>query len=228
MSTTLNPMFRVATYTFFMALSSIALFLPETAMAQGPGNRGGGGRLGMFGGGGLLGVLQDDAAQAELKLSEEQKKLVSDLREKMTEESSKLRELFGKMREATDEERAQLREEMTELTKEISKKTETEAAKILDDMQFKRLKQLSLRRTGVRAMLEDDEAKTLALTDEQKEKISEILAANRPGRGEGNRLSREERMQQREEMEKKVMAVLTDEQKTKWKEMIGAEPAPAN
>jgi hypothetical protein len=225
--------------TFVMLLAIAVVFEPASTMAQPPGGggRGQGGGRGMGGGmfgGGILQILNNEEQRAELKLTDEQIEKIQAFGKELAPEREKMMEVFGKMREASDDERAKLREETTKLTQEMTKKTDEAVSKILDEAQYKRVKQLALRAGGVRLITTDENAKALGLTDEQKEKITGILRENRGGGfgggggGGGQRMSREERAKQQEELQEKVTAVLTDDQKTKWKEMLGAEPAPAN
>lgn len=219
--------------TFVMLLAIAVVFEPATAMAQpGGGGRGAGrgGMMGGMGGGGVLAILMDEERRAELKLTDEQVEKLQELGKDLAPDREKMTEIFGKMRDASDDERAEIRKEVTKLTQDMAKKADDGVAKILDEAQYKRVKQLALRAGGVRLITTDENAKALGLTDEQKEKINGIMRENRGqgGGGGGQRMSREERAKQREELEEKVTAELTDDQKTKWKEMLGPEPAAAN
>lgn len=218
--------------TFLMLLAIAVVFEPAAAMAQpGGGGRGAGrgGMMGGMGGGGVLGILMNEERRAELKLTDEQVEKLQELGKDLAPDREKMTEIFGKMRDASDDERAEIRKEVAKLTEDMAKKADEGVAKILDEAQYKRVKQLALRAGGVRLITTDENAKALGLTDEQKEKINAIMRENRgQGGGGGQRMSREERAKQREELEEKVTAELTDEQKSKWKEMLGPEPAAAN
>ena len=93
---------------------------------------------------------------------------------------------------------------------------------VLTDDQRARYRELSLQRAGLRALAEDDVAEELGLSPEQAATIQEAIEAARPQRGEGG-FDREAFMRLREEMNEKIMDVLTDEQKAKWEEMLGDE-----
>ncbi|HTU93370.1 MAG TPA: hypothetical protein VMF69_25035 [Gemmataceae bacterium] len=192
----------------------IALAAVVVAMAAGPAlaqeqqrqRRGGG--FGGFGGG-MLSLLTQKPVQEELKLSEEQVKKVTELQAKERENRPDFQGL----------DREEIQKKMAERTK-----VQNEAiAKILDDKQFKRVKQISLQVQGPRAVNNAEVAKALNITDEQKEKIREIQTKSFQemrdlGGDEEGRKKIPELMKQTNE---KMMGVLTAEQKTKLKEMQG-------
>jgi len=195
-------------------LMQIALAAVVVAMAAGPAlaqeqqrqRRGGG--FGGFGGG-MLSLLTQKPVQEELKLSEEQVKKVTELQAKERENRPDFQGL----------DREEIQKKMAERTK-----VQNEAiAKILDDKQFKRVKQISLQVQGPRAVNNAEVAKALNITDEQKEKIREIQTKSFQemrdlGGDEEGRKKIPELMKQTNE---KMMGVLTAEQKTKLKEMQG-------
>jgi len=169
--------------------------------------------FGGFGGMGTLLLLGQKSVQEELKLSDEQVKKVTELQEKQ-------RESFQGLRDLSQEER---RTKMQEITK-----TQNEAlAKILKPEQLKRAKQIALQqqmRFGLGFVLNNEEvAKALKITDEQRDKIREIQRSafeemRDLGRDEEGRKKREEI---RNATNEKVNGVLTAEQKTKLKELQG-------
>jgi Spy/CpxP family protein refolding chaperone len=166
------------------------------------------------GGGDSTMLLRQESVQKELKLTPEQINKVEDLSENIRE---KFREVF----EAPEEERGK---KMQELRKE----NEKAVAQILKPEQVKRLKQISYQRQGSRAFTDTDVAKALQLTDEQQKKIREINE-------EAGRKMRElfqpgmppddETRQKITELQKasadRIMKLLTEAQKTKWKELQG-------
>ncbi len=77
-----------------------------------------------------------------------------------------------------------------------------QAFKILIADQVDRVKQLQLQRDGIAALTRDDVAKKLGLTDDQIAKIKKLQES----------LNRND-----------MLAVLTDQQRAKWKEMWGKE-----
>jgi Spy/CpxP family protein refolding chaperone len=184
-----------------VALAIIAL-AASAVWAQGP--RGGGG--GLF-------LLTQKSVQEELKLSDDQLKKVGELVEKQREE-------FGKLRDLSREER---QKKVEELTKESHKAL----AEILKADQVKRFKQIQWQQEGARAFADPEVADALKLSDEQKDKVKavreEAQKEMRALRESG--ASREEVRKKFEEIRKassdKLMGILTDEQKTKWKELQG-------
>jgi hypothetical protein len=174
---------------------AVAILAVSPALAQR--QRGGGG----FGGPGMY--LNAKSVQEELKLSEDDAK-------KITDELGKLgRDLKP--------------EERTEKT-----------AKILSDNlkpdQLKRLNQIMWQRSGLSGAINNADVQTaLKVDDKQKEKIKTIeedfAKARRElfqggGGGGGNR----EKMQElRKKADEDLNAVLTDDQKKTWKDLLGTE-----
>jgi Spy/CpxP family protein refolding chaperone len=165
------------------------------------------------GGGGTLFLLTQKSVQEELKLSDDQVKKVTDLGEKAREE-------FGKLRDLSREERQQK-------AAELSKANDKAVAEILQPNQLKRLKQIHWQQQGARAFGDPEVADALKFTDQQKDKIKAVqeeaqkeMSALRQSGGD-----REEVRKKSEELRKatndKLMGLLTDEQKTKWKELTG-------
>lgn len=160
-------------------------------------------------GGGLIFLLGQKSVQEELKLSGEQIKQVQELAEKQRANRPNFQGL----------DREEIQKKMAEL-----RKAENEAlAKILKPEQLKRVKQISVQQQGVRAVFNEDVAKALKITDEQKDKFREI---QRHAFEEMQGLGRdEEGFKKRQEIMKatneKMMGVLTAEQKAKLKEMQG-------
>ena len=182
------------------------------------GHDAGGGQSGGGGGGrgrrprGLLGILGEEAVIAEISLTPEQTEKVDGLGETLQVD-------FGALREASAEERTAIFEKA---------RTDTEVAlkKVLDESQFTRVWQIDLQRTGLGAVARADVAAQLKLTDEQNVKLAEIIA-------EGNE-ARSAAMQERnfgaiseirEQTSSKIEALLTDDQKEQWKELLGP-PGP--
>jgi Spy/CpxP family protein refolding chaperone len=197
-------------------LMQVILVAAVTAMAAAPTSaqerqrpRGGPG-FGGFGGGTIF-LLNQKSVQEELKLSEEQVKKANELWEKQ-------RESFQGLRDLSQEERR------TKL-QEAAKANDKAVAEILKPEQLKRVKQIALQQQGARALANPEVAKTLNLSDEQKNKIQDIQSkAFEEMRGLGRDQGEEARQKRQEVMKatnEKVMGVLTAEQKTKLKAMQG-------
>ncbi|MCS7167870.1 MAG: hypothetical protein RMI91_06855 [Gemmatales bacterium] len=197
-------------YMVFGVTLVIGLWLVEQIQAQDK-PRPGFGR-GLLGANRLV-LLTQESVQADLKLTEEQR--------------SKIRALQEQQRQAFRDLANLDREERAKRMRELAEKTEKELGSILTPEQAKRLGQiqlqLQLRRGDYRAVLANSEvASQLSLTNEQKEKISQLDAEfekiMREGFQGGNR---QEIFQRLQELRGKYEAVLTDQQKAKLKELSG-------
>jgi hypothetical protein len=159
--------------------------------------RGGGGG---FGGPGLY--LNAKSVQEELKLSEDDAKKIGD-------------ELGKLGRDLKPEERAE------------------KTAKILSDNlkpdQVKRLHQIMWQRGGLGTAVNNADVQTaLKLDDKQKEKIKTIQEDSAKARrdllqGGGGGDNREKMQELRKKTDEDLNAVLTDDQKKAWKDLLGAE-----
>lgn len=181
---------------------------PALAQERQRQRQGGGFGFGGFGGG-VTFLLGQKSVQEELKLSDEQTKQVKELMDKQ-------RESFQGLRDLSQEER---RTKMQELNKANNEAV----AKILKPEQLKRVRQIALQRQGAAAVSNEEVAKELKITDEQKEKIREIqMKAGEEMRGLGfDEEARKKRQEAMKTMNEKITGVLTAEQKEKLKKMQG-------
>ncbi len=155
---------------------------------------------------------------AELNLTDDQKTEIEDLVESQPSAGGQ---------DLTPEERAQQSETRR-------KEAQAKLKEILDEKQFSRARQILLHARGPEALTQDDVAEELKLSDEQREQIAAIITTNREQRGELFQKAQSgeiERGQIREKMaelnsktNEQVLAVLTDEQKQAWEQLLG--PAP--
>jgi len=175
-----------------------------------------------------LDLLRNDSIRQQLGLSTAQQ-------EQLTEASkggSPGREVFDpflqRMKDTSDEaERTKIREEMQQAIAKARDSAGTKALTILDSRQLKLLRSLYIQQAGVRVFSDARVAADLGLTDEQKQKISELSDQRRDAsRTVDFNSSPDQQEAFRKEWEAKFLAVLTDEQRTKWTEQSG--PAPAN
>src|SRR5262249_1275654 len=120
---------------------------------------------GGFGFGGPGGLLRTPAVQKELKITEEQLKKY--------EAFNKSNE--QKFQEARDAGLGGDREKAQEIFKEISAATDKFVKDTLNADQQKRLKQLQRQQMGPNAFSDEENAKVLKLTDEQKEGIKKVV-----------------------------------------------------
>jgi Spy/CpxP family protein refolding chaperone len=175
------------------------------------GRRAGPGGFGMFDRAGTF-LLTQESVQSELKLSPDQVNEVTQLNEKR-------RESFRGMRDLSRDERRKKMEEM-------SHSDQAAIAKILNPEQLTRLKQISLQQRGGWALADPEVAATLALTDDQKERIRAIeIQAHDELRGagrDGDRAAARQKFESvRSSINQQMEAVLTPQQQAKWKEMQG-------
>ncbi len=151
----------------------------------------------------------------ELKLTDEQKELVKKLN---AADEKQQQELFsGDVRSLSREERSELTQKLAEqrATKE------EQLAKSLGKEKFQRLKQLSLQVGGIsRVIFDRQNSQTLEITDDQRTSFRESFS----GLGEQFRTAGDDpeaRAKLFEKINEKLTAVLTPDQKKKWKEMQG-------
>jgi hypothetical protein len=208
---------------FVVTFGAVAL-LASPAWAQGRG----------FGGGGGATFLRAPNVQKDMKLSDDQ---IGRIQDALQASRDKHQDEFASLRDASPEER---QAKMATLNKAISE--EVKKALTLSAEQSKRFDQISLQSRGIQAFADSAVAAKLNLTDDQKSKIGAIGEAARGQRGAFNKdaseAERAEARKKRAEASKdsmaKAMAVLTDAQKTTWKELTGEvieinlPPRPAN
>lgn len=187
-----------------LAAAVVAIVVSPALAQQRQRGRGFGG----FGGSTIF-LLGQKSVQEELKLSDEQVTKVKELADKQ-------RESFQGLRDLSQEERRTKMQEM-------AKANEKAVAEILKPQQLRRVKQIALQQQGVRAVNNEEVAKALNITDEQKEKIREIQRSAFEGiRGLGRDEEGRKKLQElMKETNEKAMAVLTAEQKSKLKKMQG-------
>jgi Spy/CpxP family protein refolding chaperone len=217
---------------------SAALLVAGPALAQ----PGGGGGFGGFGGGLANSIARVKPLQEELKVDADQLEKLTAALTKAREETRDLsQKLFS--RDTPMEERA-------EITKKIQEINDKAVAGVLKPEQVKRLKQIEHQQAGLGIFTRGETAEALKLTDEQKEKVTaisrelqndrrELLGAGGGGRrhgagggrpgagGAGGGFGRldPEVTKKLEGLTKEAMAnavkVLTDEQKTTYKNLTG-------
>lgn len=185
----------------------------------GPGGRGGfgfGGPGGGFGGGADLMLLQNEGVRKELGIVDEQVEKLQAIAEKQREQMGTL---FQGLRDLSREERdakmEELREKMQKATEDMKKEVDT----ILLPNQVKRLEQIARqmrsRMAGGGGVANIDTLATeLKLSDDQKEKLRQKAQ-------EVEKKLREKTAKLRQEAEDELLSVLSPEQRTQWKEMIG-------
>jgi Spy/CpxP family protein refolding chaperone len=195
-----------------LAAVCVAMILSQAATAQ-EGRRGGRG-FGMGFGVPLVRLAANEEVQQVLKLNDEQKGNVDDL-------NDELRDEFRDLLQGGAE-----REEMQALVKSGSEKLN----EILDDAQEKRLTEITIQAFGVNAVLfHPTLGEQLKVTDEQREELNDVQRENagamRDAFQDMQDLSQEERRAKFDELradaDKKLTAVLTDEQRSQLESLKG-------
>ena len=212
------------------SVAGLAIVLTVSAsqlVAQPPGGgfrggRGGpGGPGGFFGGGGTLGLIQQQEVQAEIELSEDQQAELRTLGETIRDEiRSEMQGMFQGMQGLSNEERQARFDEIRSRFEEINKDAESRLQKVLMPHQFDRLKQIDLQsriqRGGAAALAEGELADTLGLSESQRDQIRE--------KSEQVQKDLNEKIGQlRVEARNQLLEVLTTEQRAKLESMMGAE-----
>ncbi|HWB11524.1 MAG TPA: hypothetical protein VG826_20000 [Pirellulales bacterium] len=166
----------------------------------------------------------------ELSVSDEQGKEIDDVLAAQRESRGGFN--FQELQNLSDDEREKRMDEMRKKGEEAEKTAQEKLDKILKPEQLTRLNQLALQLQGTRALARPDIAKQIGLSQEQQDKIQKIQEDARPQGGPGGfqNLSDEERQKRFAEMRERqdkaqadMLAVLTDEQKTKWADMKGKD-----
>jgi hypothetical protein len=181
----------------------------------------------------LLGLLRIEQVRNELKLSDEETGKITELREKL---GAEMREKFTALREIDDQ--AQRRVKMTELMDESSRKARGQLREMLSREQMTRLYQIRMQvRPLVDSLANRRLASRLQLTEEQQNKVAEIIKAVQTQqtqmRGSMRNL-RDATQEQRTEVfqkfrkirsdaDEKALGLLTDEQKEALEKMKGAK-----
>ncbi|MDZ4685892.1 MAG: hypothetical protein SH850_12560, partial [Planctomycetaceae bacterium] len=215
------------------------------------GGRGGfgfGGPGGMFGGGGLMALVQMPEVQKEIKVTDDQKGLIDEMAKDLRDGGP--RPNREELQNLTEEQRTARFAEMRKQGEERIKQADEGLKAALEAPQFARLNELRIQnevqRVGVHASLSRAEvAEPLKLSQDQKDKVAKISEANRQqfggGRGPGGAQPGQdgqrpdfqaimaEARAKREKANTEALAMLTPEQKTSFEKMQGAKfefPAP--
>jgi Spy/CpxP family protein refolding chaperone len=213
---------------FSIAVVSLAaLMLADTAWAQpGPGGRGFG-RMPRPSLSMMYGFLLNvPTVQKDLDLVADQKTKIKEINDKA---AAAMRELFSGMGDLTPEERRAKFQENRKKMETMGEKTAKEIEGVLLPDQLKRLKGIALQRMGAMALNDKSVQKGLKLTDDQVAKIKSIgddamkKATDLFSSGADRDEMRKKMDDMRKQTEKKVMDVLTADQKTALEKMKGKE-----
>ena len=217
-----------------LSLMSI-LALAATANAQ-PGGGGRGGRGGgMFGRGGMLSIVKNEAVQKELGLSADDATKVKAVTDEFDAAATAAMGDRPNFREMSQEERTKAFAKMAETAKANNDKFLPKLKDVLTADQFTRLQQIHLQVAGIDALTEAEVIKSLAISTEQQESIktinssmdtkrNELFASLGGGGGGGGGGDMREKMNElTKERETKVNEVLTKDQQDKFATLKGKE-----
>jgi len=189
-------------------LALVALLIATPLMAQ---QRGRG--FGRGGGVTKAAVLGNENVQKELEIVADQKEQIAAI----VQEAAQGRRGGRGDPNATDEERAKAAEERRERLRAIDKKIDA----VLVGPQKTRLNEIYVQALGTNALTDPDIAKELGIGQDLQDKINEArMEAFQAARGDGGG-GPEAFAKIRDEVEKKALALLSDEQKAKFEKMKG-------
>ncbi len=127
-----------------------------------------------------------------------QKSVQADLKLKKSQ-TQQVQKVEAKMRKAAVEAMRAGPQAMAATMESTLKDSEKELADILAEEQMSRLKQIATQLQGPQAVLDSEVSEKLQLTNEQASKVQGLTRKD----------------------EKKLNTILTEEQRTKWREMVG-------
>lgn len=185
-------------------------FTPMGASGGGGGRPGGGGR-GAGGGSrrlSLLSLALRPTVTTELKLTEEQSK-------KLAEVQENAQSAFMGLQSVPEEQRPQA-------MRELRDKQEATLREVVDEAQFTRLRQLYWRENGLASLERDDVATLLGLGSEERDKLKPVLDERQQELRGMRQASPQEISDKRAEWDTKLRELLTEDQRAKWKEALGA------
>jgi hypothetical protein len=221
----------------FVLLAALAALVSFAMMGPGggrrPGGRGPGGGRGGPGGGGMGGrpprwrmplvLLGSAGLHEELGLGDEQKRQVKDalarLGERLKGSGQALQGLEGAVR----------REKLQALIRDTAEAARQAVFPLLRPEQQRRVQEIQLQMQGLQAFADPAVQAALHLRPEQISQLQSLAEALRqeaqgqPGEGKGNPQQMRARMaEQRKVALEKAVALMSDEQKSMWRQLIGA------
>lgn len=203
----------------------VVLALVATAFAQ-PGAGGPRGGRGMAPGMGMgfgagFGLLMMPEVQRELGLTQQQ---IQQLQQLWQQQRAQMQELW-RQRGSNDPSRP------PEGWQQLWQQQQEQIGRILQPAQRTRLRQLELQRMGPAALMRPDVTSELNLTEQQQQKIRDIMQQYGQKTAQLMQEARNaqvdpqvwrQRLQQlREQTDKELLGVLTPEQQEQWKKMLG-------
>ena len=175
-------------------------------------------------------MLRGEAVQKELGLSDEQKKSLGDLANKLQADAM---EIISGLQDLSQEEQKEYMPELMKMIGDKGKEVQEKVDKVLEPKQATRMKELSLQNRGAPALEDEEVIAALKITDDQKQKlaavreegaqkIEEAMQSLRGGGGDAGEI-RQKIMGMRKELGEKALAVLTPQQLEQFEKMKGAK-----
>ena len=218
----------MAVFVLVGAITLTATSVPAQQPKQGKGGFGGGM------GGGALNLIRSKTVQEDVKITEDQG---SKLKDWAKDYAPKMQEMMKAKREGIDP--SQFREKMPAIQAAMAVETYKELGAVLKPEQIARLKQIEVQMAGTRAFTMPAVTEALKLKDEQKEKLKDVTDSAQKetmdlGQEYGSRFGQPPMDAEKakefskkmaainDETMKKVMGMMSDDQKKAWKEVTGA------
>ena len=178
---------------------------------------------------GLFQTLMSSRVEKELKLTDTQKKQISDLSKKSQFGRDQYSPFVARIEAAkTDAEKDKIRAEMKEAAEKHRDAVDEQAKKLLTEAQRTRVQQLRYRFARSGGLLMTSAIAELKITDEQKEKIE---AARKELTNAYYKINRRDRYKPEvmakfyAEWNPKLQAALTPDQRSQWQKMLGDPPS---
>ncbi len=208
-----------------LTLVAVTAALVCAAIAQpGQGRRGGG-----FGNDALTLVTSREDVKKELNITDDQKAKLTELADKVNQQR---REAGQAAREAAGDDQAAGFKAMQEASDKVTAANAPALAAILSADQLKRLNEIRVQIGGMGLVASDKEIqKTLEITDDQRAKFSDLQTRQRTAMTElfqkmrdgdiDQAAMRDTMTKNRKVMDDEIAKVMTDAQKSKYKDMGG-------
>jgi Spy/CpxP family protein refolding chaperone len=137
------------------------------------------------------------------------------------------------LQDLTPQEQKEMMPEVIKMIADKGKDAQGQVDGILDDSQTERLKELSLQSRGAQALEDDEVAAALNISDEQKEKLTEVREEGsqalqeafqklRGGGGDQGDI-RKKMSELRNNLSEKALAILTPDQRKQFEKMKGTK-----
>jgi Spy/CpxP family protein refolding chaperone len=200
-------------------VAGLMLVFAATQLAVAQGGRGGGG----FGVLSQIELATLAQVQTELKLNDTQRAKAEEVAEKLRNDRREVFQAGG----GGGGDFGAMRERLSKLASDAT----SQFVSVLDDTQRQRLMGIYLQANGAAVLTDETVAKALQCTDDQHKKIAEVRDANARAtreafqalQGASQEQRREKMTGLRNEMNEKLMAVLTADQRQQFEKLQGAK-----